>query len=69
MRRVLHSGIFSCTQSGQVKNTPWGSSYRAAPEILHGGCLGDEGPWWVLWEWSLQGMIDPTGGPGMCLNN
>ncbi|GAX79401.1 hypothetical protein CEUSTIGMA_g6842.t1 [Chlamydomonas eustigma] len=21
---------------GQVKNTPWGSSYRAAPEILHG---------------------------------
>lgn len=23
-------------KSGQVKNTPWGSSYRAAPEILHG---------------------------------
>ena len=23
-------------QAPKVKNTPWGSSYRAAPEILHG---------------------------------
>ncbi|KAL6767417.1 hypothetical protein ACKKBF_B35150 [Auxenochlorella protothecoides x Auxenochlorella symbiontica] len=23
-------------KAGKVKNTPWGSSYRAAPEILHG---------------------------------
>lgn len=23
-------------QEGKVKNTPWGSSFRAAPEILHG---------------------------------
>lgn len=23
-------------RQGKVKNTPWGSSFRAAPEILHG---------------------------------
>jgi hypothetical protein len=24
------------SQEGKVKNTPWGSSFRAPPEILHG---------------------------------
>jgi hypothetical protein len=25
-------------QEGKVKNTPWGSSFKAPPEILHGAC-------------------------------
>jgi hypothetical protein len=26
----------SVANQGKAKNTPWGSGYRAAPEILHG---------------------------------
>ena len=26
-------------QEGKVKNTPWGSSFSAPPEILHGECI------------------------------
>jgi hypothetical protein len=33
---LLTCHSFCPAQHGQVKNTPWGSSYRAAPEILHG---------------------------------
>lgn len=30
-------------KEGKVKNTPWGSSYRAPPTILHGGCWDGKG--------------------------
>ena len=28
--------VFSFLQDGKVKNTPWGSSFKAPPSILHG---------------------------------
>lgn len=36
------SNDFVLAQEGKVKNTPWGSSYRAPPKILHGEQLSHQ---------------------------
>ncbi len=28
-------------QEGRARSNPWGATYRAAPEILHGACAPD----------------------------
>jgi hypothetical protein len=51
-RGVLRCAVVCCAvlQKPKVKSTPWGSSYREAPEILHGYtskvCCGDS--MWVV---------------------
>lgn len=39
VREGMHGRACSesmAVQDGKVKNTPWGSSFKKAPEILHG---------------------------------
>ena len=40
--RTLFQRRGCSTQEGKVKNTPWGSSFRAPQQILHGELLGKQ---------------------------
>ena len=43
-------------RAGKVKNTPWGSSFRAPPQVLHGGLCRRRGQ--AMWESFYMKYVD-----------